>query len=158
MFNPIEASDSIKRSFIDYISTTFSIADPYYQRLFRKALARDGVIGKGPFLDIGGSYKSGKSLKELADNGQASKLFRSLENVPEKDKELKYERPLYWHQEEALSRARAGGNLVVTTGTGSGKTECFFTSHPTRFIGTKGIWNADACSPSNNYISHECSC
>jgi len=125
MFNPIEASDSIKRSFIDYISTTFSIADPYYQRLFRKALARDGVIGKGPFLDIGGSYKSGKSLKELADNGQASKLFRSLENVPEKDKELKYERPLYWHQEEALSRARAGGNLVVTTGTGSGKTECF---------------------------------
>lgn len=125
MFNPIEASASIKQSFIDYLNTSFSIADPYYQRLFRNALTKDNAIGKGPFLDIGGSYKSGKSLKELVESGQASKLFCTLENVSEKDKELKYERPLYFHQEEALLRAKNGGNLVVTTGTGSGKTECF---------------------------------
>ncbi|NLO33381.1 MAG: DEAD/DEAH box helicase, partial [Candidatus Hydrogenedentes bacterium] len=125
MFNPIEASDNIKRSFVDYINTSFSIADTHYQSLFRNALLKDGVIGKGPFLDIGGSYKSGKSLKDRAENGQASRLFCTLEDVPEKDKELKYERPLYWHQEEALGRAQEGGNLVVTTGTGSGKTECF---------------------------------
>ncbi len=125
MFNPIKASDNIKQSFVDYISTSFSIADSHYQWSFRNALLKDGVIGKGPFLDIGGSYKSGKCLKELAENGQASRLFCTLENVPEKDKELKYERSLYSHQEEALGRAREGGNLVVTTGTGSGKTECF---------------------------------
>jgi len=122
MFNPIKASSNIKRSFIDYISTSFSIADPYFAALFREALMKDGMLSKGPYLDIGGSYKTGKSLKELAEINQASRLFATLEKLPEKDKELKYERPLYSHQEEALRYARNGGNLVVTTGTGSGKT------------------------------------
>jgi superfamily II DNA/RNA helicase len=125
MFNPIKASSNIKRSFIDYISTSFSFADPHFARLFRGALMEDGMLSKGPYLDIGGSYTTGKSLKELAEINQASRLFATLEKLPEKDKELKYERPLYSHQEEALRYARNGGNLVVTTGTGSGKTECF---------------------------------
>ena len=42
-----------------------------------------------------------------------------------KDREIKLERPLYLHQEQALRKANEGNNLVVTTGTGSGKTECF---------------------------------
>lgn len=125
MFNPIKASSNIKRSFIDYISTSFSIADPYFAALFRDSLMKDGMLSKGPYLDIGGSYKTGNSLKELSEIDQASRLFATLEKLPEKDKELKYERPLYSHQEEALRYARNGDNLVVTTGTGSGKTECF---------------------------------
>jgi len=125
MFNPIEASNNIKRSFVDYISTTFSIADQQYKCLFREELLKENTISKGPFLDIGGSFKSGKSLHELARNGQVSKLFCTLEDVPEKEKEIKWERPLYSHQEDALLCSKNGGNLVVTTGTGSGKTECF---------------------------------
>lgn len=125
MFNPIKASSKIKGSFIDYISTSFSIADPYFARLFREALMKDSMLSKGPYLDIGGSYKNGKSLKELVEINQASRLFTALEKLPEKDRELKYERPLYSHQEQALRYAQGGGNLVVTTGTGSGKTECF---------------------------------
>ena len=125
MFNPMQASEKIKQSFIDYISTTLSIADPHYQRLFRAALNEDGAIGRGPFLHISGSYQSGKSLCELAQQGQASELFETLEDIPEKDKELKFRRPLYSHQENALRAAQTGANLVVTTGTGSGKTECF---------------------------------
>ena len=35
------------------------------------------------------------------------------------------ERPLYLHQERAVRKARAGRNLVIATGTGSGKTECY---------------------------------
>ena len=125
MFNPVEASEKIKQSFIDYISTTLSIADPHYQRLFRAALSKEDAIGKGPFLHIGGSYESGRSLCELAQEGLASKRFETLEHVSEKEKELKYRRALYSHQEQALGAAQAGANLVVTTGTGSGKTECF---------------------------------
>lgn len=125
MFDPIEASSNIKKSFIDYIGTLFSIADPYFAQLFRDALMKDGMLAKGPYLDISGSYKVGKSIKELVEINQASRLFATLEDLPEKDKELKYERPLYSHQEEALLCARNGGNLVITTGTGSGKTECF---------------------------------
>ena len=35
------------------------------------------------------------------------------------------ERPLYRHQEEAIQKAVSRRNLIVATGTGSGKTECY---------------------------------
>lgn len=124
-FDPIEASSQLKSGFIDYITTTFHIADPVYKAALRTELGKEGFLSKGPYLDMNGSYKTGRSLRELISSGQASVGFETLEPVAEKEKELKIERPLYLHQERALLKADAGQNLIVTTGTGSGKTECF---------------------------------
>jgi len=125
MFNPILASNNIKHSYIDYITTTLYIANKIYRHLFKEALSKDGIISKGPYIDIGGSYESGKSINEMVSNGKLSTLFRTLEHVDENFKEIKIKRPLYSHQEKALSQAINGNNLIITTGTGSGKTECF---------------------------------
>ena len=125
MFDPIHASEEIKNSFIDYITTTFDMADWEYADLLQQALRQEGMIAKGPYLDIGGSYETGHSLRELVRVGKASPLFEDLEPIPEQERELKLDRPLYLHQEKALEKAISGQNLVVTTGTGSGKTECF---------------------------------
>lgn len=125
MFNPVQASEEIKRSYIDYITTSFDMADKEYASLFRKELEQEGSSTKGPYLDIGGSYETGHTLQELINSGDACPLFSELEPVAEKVRELKLERPLYIHQEKALKKASSGQNLVVTTGTGSGKTECF---------------------------------
>lgn len=125
MFDPIKASKDIKESYIDYITTTFDMADSQYKKEFLEELRKEGMIAKGPFLDIGGSFEVGHTLQELINNGSASPLFEKLEPVAEKDRELKLNRPLYRHQETSLIRASAGENLVVTTGTGSGKTESF---------------------------------
>ena len=46
-----------------------------------------------------------------------NKLFINSNNI--------YTRPLYLHQENAIKNYLADKNMVVTTGTGSGKTECF---------------------------------
>ena len=124
-FDPIEASKNLKSGFIDYITTTFHITDPVYKAALRTELSRDGFLTKGPYLDMNGSYKAGRSLRELMDQGLVSRRFETLEPVEEKERELKIERPLYLHQEKALLKADAGNNLIVTTGTGSGKTECF---------------------------------
>lgn len=124
-FDPIEASKNLKSGFIDYITTTFHITDPVYKAALRTELSRDGFLTKGPYLDMNGSYKAGRSLRELMDLGLVSRRFETLEPVGEKERELKIERPLYLHQEKALLKADAGNNLIVTTGTGSGKTECF---------------------------------
>lgn len=124
-FDPIEASKNLKSGFIDYITTTFHITDPIYKAALRTELSRDGFLTKGPYLDMNGSYKAGRSLRELMDQGLVSRRFETLEPVEEKERELKIERPLYLHQEKALLKADAGNNLIVTTGTGSGKTECF---------------------------------
>lgn len=124
-FDPIEASKNLKSGFIDYITTTFHITDPIYKTALRTELSRDGFLTKGPYLDMNGSYKAGRSLRELMAQGLVSRRFETLEPVEEKERELKIERPLYLHQEKALLKADAGNNLIVTTGTGSGKTECF---------------------------------
>lgn len=124
-FDPIEASQNLKEGFIDYITTTFHITDPVYRAALRTELSKPGFLTKGPYLDMNGSYKAGRSLRELIDAGLVSARFSALEPVSEKEKELKIDRPLYLHQEKALLKADAGNNLIVTTGTGSGKTECF---------------------------------
>jgi hypothetical protein len=125
LFDPIKASEEIKNSYIDYITTSFDIADPAYKREFQKALREEGMVAKGPFLDIGGAFETGRTLRQLMDAGLVSERFQDLEPVEEAERELKLDRPLYQHQETALLKANGGENLVVTTGTGSGKTESF---------------------------------
>lgn len=125
MFNPITASQEIKDAFTDYITTTFDFADPDYADELKKSIQESGAVAKGPYLEVSGSYESGESIAELIAEHKVSPLFDTLENCAEKDKELKIQRGLYLHQIAALEKANARKNLVVTTGTGSGKTECF---------------------------------
>ena len=80
MFDPIKASKEIKDSYIDYITTTFDMADTDYEREFRKELQTDGMVASGPFLDIGGSYETGHTLRELIQAQKASILFESFTN------------------------------------------------------------------------------
>lgn len=126
MFDPIQASNNIRDEFVSYISTSFHISDQEYARQFEDALQKENTISKGPYLDISDSFESGKSILQLIESGQMSPLFRELEpDLSEEDKEIKLTRSLYKHQENAIKKINEGKNIVVTTGTGSGKTECF---------------------------------
>lgn len=126
MFDPIQASNNIRDEFISYISTSFHLADHSYARQFTEALGKEGAISKGPYLDISDAFESGKSINTLIYENEMSPLFQELEpGVQDGDKEIKLVRGLYKHQEKAIRKINAGKNIVVTTGTGSGKTECF---------------------------------
>ncbi len=130
MFNPAEASNKIKEEFIDYIVTSFSIADQKYNDLFKEKLNKQGVISKGPFVDIKDIFKSGKTLASLCADNILSPLFHDIEKNKPNEKKYKHrlpvDRPLYLHQEKAIETITINKkNAVVTTGTGSGKTECF---------------------------------
>ena len=87
-FDPIAASQNLKAGFIDYITTTFHIADPIYKESFRQELEEDGFLTKGPFLDMSGSYRTGRSLRKLMDAGAVSRGFETLEPTDEKNREL----------------------------------------------------------------------
>ena len=128
MFDPASASQKIKDEFVDYISTTFSFADKDYQQEFRTKLAN--MISKGPIVDIKGIFETGKSIQKLIDEKVLSKLFENLESDKPKDDKHKVkfpiQRPLYVHQVESINKISVENrNTVITTGTGSGKTECF---------------------------------
>ena len=119
MLNPTDLSQAIKNTFADYISTTLSISDERYSELLKAELRRDGVIAKGPYLELGDAYKTGASIRELIAGGVMSPLFEKF------GQGFQLSRPLYVHQESAVRASANGDNMVVTTGTGSGKTECY---------------------------------
>ena len=84
---------------------------------FKKRLEKPENFAKGPYIDYIGSFKKGQSLKEFIKSGVLSKDFRIL--YPNGFEFFK-------HQEEAIKKIIIDDkNLVVSTGTGSGKTEAF---------------------------------
>lgn len=129
MFDPAKASSNIKEEFIDYISTTHAFADPFLQEQFVKELRAN--IARGPLLEIKDVFKSGKSIEEMIEDADCplSPLFKALEAGKPNDKLYKRKLPLtrnlYLHQEKAIRAIVGGNNAVVSTGTGSGKTNCF---------------------------------
>lgn len=81
---------------------------------------RSLYFSKGPYLEATDSFKLGKSLNQLISEGEVSPLFKNLNK-----KAMPPDRPLYLHQEQSIRCLNKGRNAVITTGTGSGKTESF---------------------------------
>lgn len=123
MFNPAKAADEIKKEYIGYISTTFHFRNQNLQKKLLEEL--DKTVSNGPFVEIKDSFRSGKSIEELIENGTLSPLFKDLEKDKKYTPNLPVSRPLYLHQEKAIVKIVDGKNVVVSTGTGSGKTDCF---------------------------------
>ncbi len=118
--NPVELTEEITKRYLGYLETTFHIDDPEIATLFQERLETKEFI-KGPILEITPPYKTGSSLEELIQEGVVSHFFRDLNQ-----KQLPVNRPLYLHQERALRKSIVNRqNIVVATGTGSGKTEIF---------------------------------
>ncbi|MDD7622769.1 MAG: DEAD/DEAH box helicase [Bacilli bacterium] len=125
MFNPASASKKIKEEFINYLTTSFRTCDDNYNAQFKALL--ESEISKGPYVEISDIFKTGNSLNKLIDENIISPYFRLLEvNKPKGyEIEVPLDRPLFKHQEKALRKAVNNKNIIVTTGTGSGKTESF---------------------------------
>lgn len=80
-----------------------------------------------PLIQVNPSYKRTTTVEALARNGtlhpKAAEIFRApagADGAPGKTLSL------YKHQEQAIALASQGESYVVTTGTGSGKSLCFF--------------------------------
>jgi ATP-dependent helicase YprA (DUF1998 family) len=76
----------------------------------------------GPILEATPPFKNGCFLRELIENGILNEdckrfLYPFLPYIQKN--------PLYLHQEKAIRKVLAGRNIVVASGTSSGKTECF---------------------------------
>lgn len=118
--HPIEVTDQIGLSYTRYLMTAFHMKDRHLLDQLRNELQRTQKFVKGPYLEITAPYKQSHSLKDLVDEGLISSL---LQNLNQED--LPFTRLLYHHQELAVRKITNGRNVVVATGTGSGKTESF---------------------------------
>lgn len=101
-----------------FLRTVYLLLDPSLRAQFEEHLEAADVLVRGPYVTLAREFAPGARLSELVERGAADpgllKAHWPFGN-----------QPLYTHQEEALAAGRAGRSFVVTTGTGSGKTESF---------------------------------
>lgn len=119
--NAIAAAERISTHYARYLKTTFEVGDPELGDHVRRALEQAAGLTKGPFLQVVPPFTAGVSLQQLIAEGLMHRDLAMLSADA-----LPLARPLYAHQERALRLAVGNQrNLLVATGTGSGKTETF---------------------------------
>lgn len=109
--------EKIRQRYESYLRTSFFFRDADLRASFQAALQQEGSLLKGPFPEPPRDFTTGVSAGVLAQE-----CFSNCDSlVP-----ALLERPLYTHQERAVRGVHIDGcNIVVATGTASGKTESF---------------------------------
>ena len=121
--DPIRTARELKENYLSFLTASFSLRNVSLSEQFKDKLRHSDDLFKGPILQANPHYRTAHSLNELvqmSDSGVCS-AFEAYGNLGG----FSTTRPLYVHQEKALRKAAAGENIIVATGTGSGKTESF---------------------------------
>lgn len=116
----IRTSGEITQTYRRYLQSLLAVRDPQIGAALQQAIEHTELLDKGPFLEATPPYAPGASLRQLIDDGALAPAFSDLASEA-----LPLDRPLYAHQERAIRKVAAGRNVIVSTGTGSGKTESF---------------------------------
>ena len=121
MFNELE---SIRRRLLAYIESAYHLSDPQLVQLRRELLEQPKVLCHSPFIESSARYKIGNPYNQLKIPPEAEQLLSFL--ATDASGKVVFPKP-YEHQAEALESVLADElrHTIVTTGTGSGKTETF---------------------------------
>ncbi len=127
--NPIKLSKQLQETLASYLTTTFDVnrdgKEPALAAFIRQSFNQPRALFAGPYLEFTPPYKTAETLQQLAADGVVSPQLLQMDCFKE-GRPLPIDAPLYTHQSAALRKlCSEDRNLVVSSGTGSGKTECF---------------------------------
>src|SRR5438132_7378731 len=116
----------LHRSLRDYIEAAYHVSNPGLVAQRKALLDQVGVIHQRPYLESTPRYKTGKRFADI--NGLDPAVVEMFATVSSASDSLPLviHDPPFEHQAESVRRVLVEReSLVVTTGTGSGKTESF---------------------------------
>ena len=116
--NPIKFAKDVNENFLNYQLTAFPFTDEDLNNQAKELLK--GKFGnspmiKGPYISLSKSFLEGESISDLVEKGIAHPALQGIAPFP----------TLFKHQERAFNSISNGYHCLVSTGTGSGKTESF---------------------------------
>jgi Lhr-like helicase len=126
MVNPIKIYSDLKERYLQYIKAGIPLIEDYYEKEREKLYADDGVIMHPPYIELVKKYEGKKSLSEICRENRINMEIADFLNRGLLHTDDGKERRLYEHQEQAIVDVlKSRKNMIITTGTGSGKTEAF---------------------------------
>ena len=152
MSNPIRFFEHLRDMYLRYLDSPFDIRYGDLSRERRELLDQDGRIYRYPLIEPVPAYKSsGQSFSEAAQSllkgiwqpaeiaGAAELVSRGL---------FPSSLSLHQHQRDVFEAVVVNGmDTVVTTGTGSGKTECFLLPVVASIARESASWRAPGSQP-----------
>lgn len=123
--NAYEFENNVTATFRRYLFTTnlVSDAEPELREAILGELKQPNLFNSDPLVTCLPTYQTELAAENLFDKKEAPRLHSMLGRFDRS--QFDPARALYAHQLDALTKAQQGRNLIVATGTGSGKTECF---------------------------------
>lgn len=113
--------EAIKKKLMDYISTVYLGKNDALRAACMNELGENGVLFQEPYIEANHAYLSVRN--GIAEANLPADVKRILKEMIRRNLGV-FENP-YLHQIESLENFYRGNDLFVSTGTGSGKTECF---------------------------------
>jgi Lhr-like helicase len=112
---------AVMADYQDFVRSFILIADERAKEFVDKALEEESKLWPDPLIQVSPSYALGATIDDLAHEGliteETARIFRWEDGRPFH---------LFQHQEDSIRLALEGKNFVVTSGTGSGKSLCYF--------------------------------
>jgi len=144
--DPVAIHRRLERVYQMYIESALPLRYESLSRERRELLARPGAIAQEPLIEpipvySSSGYTLAEAVKRLPDQ------YHDLSVLAEPIFPLG--RELYIHQWNALQQALSGKDVVVTTGTGSGKTESFLLPILASLASESRAWEPMGTEPGN---------
>ncbi|HWO94204.1 MAG TPA: DEAD/DEAH box helicase, partial [Dehalococcoidia bacterium] len=119
--NIFELHRNVLTDYRDFVRSFFLIADERAREFVDRAIEQEQRLWPEPLVQLSPAYVPGPNVDELARDGLVAQETARIFSWPDGTTFR-----LYRHQEEAIRKVLAGESIVVTSGTGSGKSLCYF--------------------------------
>ncbi len=126
MNNAFKIWEEIRGIYLRYINTGLSIRDAKLEAERNLLFEEPNAVCKLPIVELLPKYEEFKSLRDACVELGLNSKFADFAQAGLFSGRQGEERKLYKHQFQAMQQAICNRkNIIATTGTGSGKTECF---------------------------------
>lgn len=147
---PSESAAHLSEALAGYVESQYRISHPLVFGERSALLRKSGVAAQDPFIESTPAFAAARFLLEL-EREHPEIIPPRLSELVEHGLPL-HRFPLYTHQQEALLAGfGGGGNLLVATGTGSGKTEAFVLPILARVLKEARGWTPPTAPLSEGY-------